>query len=315
MSHRWSWLRAMGALERALAERAQEQLGLITRPQMRDVGLSNRMVDHRLAIGTLETLHVGVFRLAGLPPSWRQAVLAAVLAAGPDAVASHRAAALLHGLDGFRSAPVEVTTRRSRHPFGPGVVVHRPLVLMPVDRVQVGAIPCTSPALTLINLGAVVRPDRVEEALDSAVRLGLVRIPFLRWRLHQLAARGRPGIGVMRALLDKEEGRRPMSVLERRFLRAWEGSGLTKPVRQYEVYDELGHRIALGDFGWPDASTILEVDGHGSHATRAERAADNARTLKLAALGLTVIRLTYEQVTETPEWAVAQVARVLRATR
>ena len=302
----------MGALERALAERAHTQLGLVTRPQLRELGFSDRMVDRRLDEGTLEPAHPGVFRLGGAPPGWRQALLAAVLAGGPDAVASHRAAAVLHGLDGFRVAPVEITSRRSRHPFGRDVVVHRPLLLLPVDCASVGSIPCTSVALTLINLGAVVRPERVEEALDSALRLGLVRLPFLRWRLEQLAVRGRPGIGVLRALLEKEEARRPQSVLERRFLRAWERTELPRPVLQYEVYDEYGHLVALADFCWPDRKTVLEVDGHANHATRSERAADNARTLRLTALGLTVVRLTYEQVTETPEWAVAQVAEALR---
>jgi hypothetical protein len=303
----------MSALERALAERARTQFGLVTRPQMRAAGFSDRMVDHRLAEGALAVVHQGVFRLAGVPASWRQSLLGAVLAGGPEAVASHRSAALLHGMDGFRTAPVEITSRRNRNRFGPGVIVHRPLVLMPVDRADAGGIPCTSPALTLINLGAVLPPDRVEEALDSAVRLGLVRIPFLRWRVGELSARGRPGIGVMRALLDKEEAQRPRSVLERRFLRAWEGRGLPVPVLQYEVYDDFGMLLAKGDFGWPDHRTILEVDGHGSHATRAERAADNARTLRVSALGITVVRLTYEQVIETPEWAVSHVAEVLRS--
>ena len=303
----------MGALERALAERAREQLGLLTRQQLREIGVGDDLVDKWLRVPRLERVHANVYRLAGVPPSWRGDLLAAVLAGGDGALASHRSAAMLHRLDGVKSAPVEVTCRRNRRLFPPTVVVHRPVLFLPVDRGVVGGIPCTSVALTLINLGAVLRPERVEEALDGAVREGLVRLPFLRWRLDELAARGRPGIGVMRALLDKELAKRPHSVLERRFLRIWEASGLPMPVCQYEIYDETGRLVARVDFCWPLARLVLEVDGHGTHATRAQRAADNARAIRLDALGYRVIRLTYEQVRDTPEWAVSQVAACLRA--
>lgn len=302
----------MGALDRALAERAQQQLGLVTRPQLRELGLSDRMVHQRLSSGALVRVHPAVFRLAGSPVGWRQRLLAAVLAGGTGAVASHRAAAVLHRLDGFATAPVELTSGRDRNRFPGDVVVHRPIRFMDVDREAVGAIPCASVALTLINLGAVCRPERVQDALDGALRDGRVGERFLRWRLDQLAARGRPGIGVMRRLLDEKEGRRPHSMLERRFLRAWDASGLPRPILQYEFYDARGSLIARVDFYWPHRRLVLEVDGHAFHATRKQRASDSARTLRLAAIGLQVVTLTYEQVVHTPEWAVSQVAAALR---
>jgi very-short-patch-repair endonuclease len=303
----------MSAHERALAERAREQLGLITRAQLREVGCSAEWIDRQLRIGRLERLHPSVFRLGGVPDSWRGRLLAAVLLGGGGALASHRAAALLHQLDGLRTAPVEVTCRRSRHAFPTDVVVHRPLVFMDVDRVVVDAIPCTSVALTLINLGAVWHPDRVEEALDSAIRKGLVHVRFVRWRIDQLAARGRPGIGVMRSLLDTEERRRPHSVLERRLLRALERAGLPTPICQYEIYDVLGGFIARVDFCWPHLRVVLEVDGHGSHASRKHRAHDAERDMRISAQRYQVVHLTYEQVVDRPEAAMAYLADVLRA--
>ena len=304
----------MRALERALAERARSQLGLVTRAQLFAIGFSRSQIDERLTAGWLDRHHANVYRLRGATPSWRQAVLGAVLAGGPEALASHEAAAVLHRLDGFTRAPVVVTSRRSRNFFPPNVVVHRPIVMMDVDRSVVDAVPVTSVALTLINLGAVCRPMRVEVALDGAIRDGLVTEDFMEWRLSQLGARGRPGIGVMRRLLATgARARRPDSYLERRFLRAWEATGLEPPLCQHEVRNHLGRHVARVDFYWPGLDLALEVDGHRHHATRTQRAADNARTLAMAALGILTVRLTYEQVCDTPERAASDVVAALRS--
>ena len=62
--------------------------------------MTARQVHDRRAAGLLVPVHQGVYRLAGSPRSWNQDVLAACMAAGPTAVASHRAAAWLWGLRG-----------------------------------------------------------------------------------------------------------------------------------------------------------------------------------------------------------------------
>ena len=59
--------------------------------------------------GELVRLDRGVFRLAGTASSDLQVLLAAVLAAGEGAVASHRAAAWLWGAGAVRSLTAELT--------------------------------------------------------------------------------------------------------------------------------------------------------------------------------------------------------------
>ena len=49
-------------------------------------------------------------------------------------------------------------------------------------------------------------------------------------------------------------------------------------------------------FAYVSRRIAIEVDGHGSHATRRERAADNVRGNALVAAGWTLRRFTYEQV-------------------
>jgi hypothetical protein len=67
-----------------------------------------------LATGRWRAAGPGVYRIAGTPVTWRSHLLAAVLAGGPGAVASHRSAGALHGLDGCRPGVPEVSVPRGR---------------------------------------------------------------------------------------------------------------------------------------------------------------------------------------------------------
>jgi len=53
------------------------------------------------AVSRSQLLDAGVYRVAGSPVTWHQRIMAGTLAAGAGAVASHRAAGYLHGLEGI----------------------------------------------------------------------------------------------------------------------------------------------------------------------------------------------------------------------
>jgi hypothetical protein len=77
---------------------AGRQLGLITLDQLLATGLSLPQVHRRVAAGIIIPFRRGVYRLAGAPQTWEQAVLAAALAAGRGAVISHATAAAVWNL-------------------------------------------------------------------------------------------------------------------------------------------------------------------------------------------------------------------------
>jgi len=84
-------------------------------------------------------------------------------------------------------------------------------------------------------------------------------------------------------------------------------SGLPLPVGRHLVQVSNGSKYEI-DFAYVSRRIGIEVDGHGSHATRRERAADHARANDLVAAGWTLRRFTYEQVIRDP----ATVAATLR---
>ena len=79
--------------EERLEDRAERQYALFTLAQAAKCGVSRKVVYRRARRGRYVPEQPGVFALAGAPESWERSVLAACLAAGESAVASHRTAA------------------------------------------------------------------------------------------------------------------------------------------------------------------------------------------------------------------------------
>lgn len=257
-----------------------------------------------VAAGVLVPLGGGVLRHAATPESWPQSALAAVLAAGDGAVASHLTAAALHRLDGIPRGPLEVTVPPGRQPRAVPGRVHRSADLVPADIDARRLIPRTTPARTLIDIAAVLPAAGLERALDGAERDGKVWRPHLRWRLDDLRSQGRRGVPQLTALLDRTEGR-PLgeSWLEQQALRLIRDAGLPVPRCQVKMH-KAGGGIARVDLAWDEARLVVELDGHGTHATRRQRQADAERSARLGLSGWRVVRFTYEDVTERPGYVV-----------
>ncbi|MGH2670262.1 MAG: type IV toxin-antitoxin system AbiEi family antitoxin domain-containing protein, partial [bacterium] len=214
------------AFDARVASLAAAQYGAFSRRQAAELGATKNAIRHRIDVGRWE--HAApphVFRLAGAPTTWRQVLMVACLAWGVGAVISHRTAAALWGLAGFAPGRVELTVPRRRERKAPGVV-HRNALSAP-DVTILDGIPVTTPARTLIDVASAATREAMEEAVDDALRRGLVSIPRLRWRLDDLG-RGRPGVGTMRKLIDARDPSTsiPGSVFERKVLRMLRQAGL-----------------------------------------------------------------------------------------
>ena len=201
-------------------------------------------------------MHRSVYRLPGSPASPEQSLLGACLAAGDGAVASHRSAARLWSLRGVEDAPTEITVASPRHLRLPGVVVHSSDRLDPVDRFRRAGIPVTTPARTLLDLGAVVPAYVVEPALEDALMRRLVTFQLLTNTLERLGGSGRRGAAILRALVEERDPATAptQSMLEDLLFRVVKRGGLPAPVRQYEVagvrLDGAYPEFRLGAHGW-----------------------------------------------------------------
>jgi hypothetical protein len=178
--------------EEQLEERGERQYGLFTLAQAISCGVNRATVYRRVRRGRYVKEQSGVFRFAGVPESWERSLLAACLAAGKGAVASHRAAARLWGLVEPRDDIIEITVSRNRSPQPRGVTVHRSTDLVAAHTTVRKRIPVTNPLRTIVDLGAVLPAEQVEDTLDAGLaRPSLFSIAAIEWMRNEVRGPGR----------------------------------------------------------------------------------------------------------------------------
>ena len=297
-----------------LVRLAEGQYAVFTRAQALQHGISADELDHRVRTGRLLLKEDAVYGIPGAPETWHQREMALVLAAGPDAAASHRAAAFLERVPGFWLPTPEVTTPRPRrHRTGEGIV-HRSRVLPAHHLIVIDGIRTTCLARTLFDLAGILRnPDQVERALDNCIADRRVTTRQIGEMVGELGKRGRKGTCLMRQLLlARGEGYvATASELERRFAKLCRDFGLPEAVRQQNTGD-AEKWIARVDFAYPPPlRIIIELDGRRHWLSMLDHESDLVRDAKLTAAGWRVIHFTWHQLTREPEFVVGTLRQLL----
>jgi hypothetical protein len=287
---------------------ATRQHGVVTWHQMRKMGSSPRAIRWKSKVEAIEEVAPGVYRVAGSAQTWEQRLMAACLWGGPEACASHKSAAALWKLDGFGPGPVEISAlkqNRTQLAFK----VHRTPVEPAFVTTKLG-IPVTNAFRTVRDLVAVVDEHRANQLLDEALRKGFVSLAAL-WRMvHREAGSGRRGVGVLRHLLEHRspEYLPSASELQAATRRLLIGAGIAF-VEEFVVTDERGNFVARVDFKLVDAPVVVESDGRANHSSKLDWQHDLDRRNDLTALGLGVIHVTWDKVTNRPDEFLAEVVQ------
>jgi very-short-patch-repair endonuclease len=288
-------------MDSAIAAVAARQHGLFLRAQAHCAGATDAMIGHRVAVGRWVRVCPGLYRLAGVPVTWKQRALAACLVAGRGAVVSHRSAAVLWGVSGFRPGTVEITVPDGRSVRSPLARVHRSADVSGVVR---DGIPVTRPARTVADLANVVGGAILEEAVDDVLCRRLCR-------LDELApSPGRRGTASLRAVLGAwQPGALPDGVAEMRIVRQLLAAGLPQPVRQHEIRVG-GTFVARVDLAYPEHRLAIELDGFRWHAGRGPFRSDRTRGNRIEAAGWRLLRAAPEDGDDVVAAAQALVRRV-----
>src|SRR4051812_23313988 len=273
----------------AVAALAAGRHGVVSRAQLRGIGMSDTAITGAVARGQSHTVRRGVFAvghpLLGAHGRW----MAAVPALGPGTRISHGSAADPWAIRRSATARIDATvpgTGGRRRRLG----VHR-------------GIPVTSAARTLLDLAAILDERGLERALDRAEQLELTDYPAL-----DALARARPGhhgAGKLRRALTTHEAGTTItrSELEELFLALCRRHGLPKPL----VNSWLEAKQV--DFLFPRHRLIVETDSWTHHRSRQAFENDRARDALMARAGYRTLRFTYRQIEQEP----AGVAATLRS--
>jgi hypothetical protein len=296
--------------DRIVAALAAEQHGLLTRRHARALGVSRARIASWIRAGVVDEPWPGVLRLTAVAPTWRQALLAVTLVRPGVAVASHRAAAALHGLDGFDADELELSVALPHRLALAGVVIHHVAAVEPRDVVSVDSIPTTGLARTLVDLGAVVGADRVERALDDARRRG-TSLRWLRDTATRLHRPGQAGTKTLLVLLEQIDGDVRGSWFEKLVEECLRSPHLPPLVRQHRVRDERGRIAGILDVAFPAIRLGVEAHSRQFHFGRVAERRDEDRDHRVARLGWEVLYVGW-QGAKRPDELLALVLEVAR---
>jgi hypothetical protein len=294
--------------ERKIAALERAQHGLVSVPQLRDLGLSQSAISRRVARARNLRVRRAVLANPGVAPAFEQKVLAAVLAGGEGAFASHAAAAQLWGLPLPGAVPVEITTALERHPRLPGVRCHRSGLIADGDVATVHGIPVSSPARTIVDISSRFDTRVLGRVLDDALRRGLTtlaEVALTTERLGPAPGRSRKKMAALLARRDDGVARRE-SVLEDFVFEALVRFGLPLPLMQYPF--AMNGRNRRIDFCYAPEMLVLEPKGFMWHSSRRAFDDDALRGNELQLAGFRVLEFT----AAFTDWQIAsQVARAL----
>lgn len=290
---------------------AAANYGLVTRKDARSVGVTDRAFTRLGKTGQLVRIHEGVYRVRGVQTCWRSRLLAAVRATGPESVASHASAARLHRLQTVSASDEpEICALGSALPILADVTVHRTGRLEPCDRTEVDRIPTTSGARTVIDLAARLTREQLTALVDEAVCRRVTSRRWLYRRACELLA-GRTGVGLIIRLTGPEAEGDFRSWLERRGNTVFQRAGLPSPQWNIPIHDERGELIGVFDAYYQSARVLIEFDGLRFHDVPEAYGRDAERTNRAFLAGYMVLRFTWRDVVERPDYVVAQVRKAL----
>lgn len=284
----------------------QRTHGIATRHQILEMGVPERTLRRRLGEGLLVRVNSQVLALPGLPLDLRTNTRAALLV-HPHAVPTGPAAAAFLGSgpwDTFEWADdpwlIHARTR---------AVKARTVVHPGARAVRVGGIRVTRPADALVDLIRFwPRTDAVEVAQRGLVR-GTISLTFLvdaHARLTRLA-----GARQLRDVIA-ELAQGAHSEAESRAISLLRDAGISGWIANHRV--RVGSRWYVVDLAFPAQRLAVEIDGRAFHSDQRAFQRDRHRQNDLVAAGWTVLRFTWSDVVERPEYVVRAILDALHKT-
>lgn len=292
--------------ERNLRQVAASQYGLLHRRQLLNRGVTNDEISWRIVNGRVEVLHAGVYYLDATPRTWKTEVLAAVMAAGHDALASHRCAGVLYELDAVYGRVIEVTVPFNEEPVPEGVIVHRTRRVNP--GVVLDGIPTTPIEKNLLDLAPILGERNLYKATRSAINRNLTTPEKLDLAIGLYGGRGVAGTRLARRVFHTAVDDKSGSVAEIDLARIIMNAPVPKPIQQLRI-SLRGGTNAYPDFSWPDRMRIVEVDGFGAHSTPAQFEHDTQRQNQLLDLGWEIRRFTATRIREESAMVRSEIVR------
>mgnify|MGYP002335885386 CR=1 FL=1 len=196
---------------------------------------------------------------------------------------------------------------RRRPPDGMNIFIdHLPLPTATFDQIRV-----PRPEIVLLQLCGLLDAERAEMVMDKAIHDGVVRLGALVRTLNRNASTGRRGMKLFRKLAKE---RCALGATD-----SWAEDYFARLARKHKI-DLLHHHavrdgrfIAELDFAHLLTKVNIEIDGSLVHNNPIQNERDKRRDVELGLRGWIVLRFTYRDLVERPEWVIASTRRAIEA--
>jgi very-short-patch-repair endonuclease len=299
-----------------LAKLADAQHGVVSRQQLRAIGMGDGGIAHVVRNGRLHRIFRNAYAVGHKRIGERGRLMAAVLACGKGALISHRSAAALLGLIDKAPVVIDVIAPGDRGRRIDGIYLHHVRPPRLEETGSVDRIPCTSPARTLVDLAGVVGEWTLRSAFERAARRNMLDLAAIEASIDPR----RRGMKVLLKLIEEWRGAAPLlgkrgklkSPLEAKVLPLLVQRDLPPPLFNAPVQLANG-RIEV-DFLWPDHRFALEADSRDFHGTAVAFERDRWRDRELMRAGYSVLRVTSLQAEREAEAIAETVAARLSSS-
>jgi len=289
------------------AEITRRQGGFTSRRQLMAAGVDAQGVEYLVRAGHVEhTSARGVYRAAGAPWADDSDAWFAVLAT--NSPLSFLSAARWWDVPVPDDQLVHVTrAERRRLEWPRGVRVHR-VALMPEAAVEHRGLLVTTRVETILDCLGWLPLGVARGLADRAVQQRWLVAADVERRLEELP--GRWGNRQLRRLLPHfTDGADAES--ERRLHRLLRSAGITGWVTQLP-FTAGGHRFYI-DLAFPALRLAIEVDGYEYHRAADRFQADRTKQNALIAAGWRVLRFTWADLEDRPEYVIGRIRQLLAA--
>lgn len=301
---------AAADLHTAVRALAASQDGVVTRAQLRDLGVPRSLVRGELRGRRWQRPFPRTYVTFTGPMPFRTRVWAALLYAGADAVASHSTAAHLQELVDQPPARIDVLVRHGhRVRQRPGIKVRQS------RRIDVVRHPARTPPQTFLEdtvldlTDLASRPETVVDVVLAACQRRLTTAARLT-----LKARGRKRLRWRRLLAEvlSEAGEGVLSPLERRYYRDVERAHGFPRGRRNRPEGPAGRR-RYRDVRYRRWKVLVELDGRAAHPEESRELDDLRDNELVAEEGSRTLRYGWRSVSGHPCVVASQVVDLLRS--
>lgn len=287
-----------------MAGLAERQHGVVSREQLRRLGLSDDVIDGWIREGRIHRVQRAVYAVGRADLEPRGRIHAALLACGRGTVVSHRSAAYLHRIDERLPRVIDVIPSNRGGRAIDGIKAH--LVSYPgrSEWAYIHGIPCTSVARTIVDLAGIYGEEGLRETVERAATERVLDLAAI----DAVLASGpkRRGAPCLRRVIDDW---RPVaetakhatfrSLFEAKLLPLVATAEL--PLPRFNAAVRTADRILEVDLLWEDARFVVEADSRKHHSIEVAFERDHRRARELLAAGYGLLGVTWREAeTEAP---------------